>query len=125
MSQTRVLIVEDDNISRYMLTEMCDKLGFDHETAETGAHCIELLQHDPGRYGAILPVLHIPRVSGLDVLAHIRNRVGEPLRDVPVIAITADETWHDRAACQAAGFDDVLPKPISLANLQRVLGQIA
>lgn len=125
MRRPRVLIVEDDNISRYMLTEMCDALGFDFETAGTGAECIALLARDPVRFSTVLMDLHMPSVSGLDALAHIRASTAEALRGIPVIAITADETWHDRAACEAAGFDGVLPKPISLANLKRVLGQVS
>ncbi|MDJ0824759.1 MAG: response regulator [Rhodobacter sp.] len=124
MPQPRVLIVEDDNISRYMLTEMCDKLGYAFETAETGVICIEKLQHEPERFGAILMDLHMPQLSGLDAVAEIRGAGVDPLNGMPIIAITADESWHDRADCEAAGFDNVLAKPISLANLQRVLGRV-
>ena len=124
MNKPKILVVEDDSITRFMMTEMCDQLGHSYEAAENGLRCIEMLAEDPLRADVILMDIHMPDVSGLEVCALIRNRSEHPPRNLPVIAVTADEFWHDAEHCSAAGFDNVLPKPISINMLQRALTQI-
>ena len=119
-SQTkpRVLVVEDDTITRYMMTEMCDELGYACETVAGGQECIELVDREPDRFGIIMMDIHMPRVSGLDAKVHIRASENDPPRGLPIVAVTADEHWHNPHRCREAGFNDVLPKPVTLNALR-------
>lgn len=119
--KTRVLVVEDDNITRFMMTEMCDELGFAFDTAANGHQCLEIIDETPSKFAVILMDIHMPEISGLDVSAKIRKSETDPPKNLPIFAVTADENWHDDEKCREAGFDGVIPKPISISALQEKL----
>lgn len=120
---TKVLLVEDDAITRFMMTEMCSELGYACETVACGQECIDRLEVDPSGIDLILMDIHMPRVSGLDANTHIRNAETDPPKNLPVVAVTADEHWHNVHRCRAAGFNDVLPKPVTLERLRQTFEQ--
>ena len=117
--KSRVLVVEDDTITRFMMTEMCDELGYVCETVPGGRECIELVDRDPARFDIIMMDIHMPRVSGLDANTHIRSADTDPPKNLPIVAVTADEHWHNPHRCREAGFNDVLPKPVTLDALRK------
>lgn len=119
----RILVVEDDTITRYMMSEMCEELGYECETVPGGQECIDALEEHPSRFGMIMMDIHMPRVSGLIANSHIRSAETDPPRNLPIIAVTADEHWHNVHRCRAAGFNDVLPKPVTLEGLRRAFQQ--
>ena len=119
--KSRLLIVEDDPITRFMMAEICEQLGYPHEIAHDGAHCLQMLSARPDRADIVLLDIHMPGISGLDTCARLREGDANRKRGLAIIALTADEFWHDPQNCAAAGFDNVLPKPISINGLREVL----
>ena len=119
-----ILIVEDDTITRFMMTEMCDKLGFRCETVPGGQECIDLVDEDPHRFAMILMDIHMPRVSGLAASQHIRSTRTDPPKNLPIVAVTADEHWHNPHRCKAAGFNGVIAKPVTLGKLSDTLNSL-
>lgn len=119
--ETCVLVVEDDTITRFMMTEMCDELGLSSETVANGHQCLRVLDEAPDKFGVILMDIHMPELSGVDVSKKIRGARAHPPKNLPIFAVTADEAWHDEARCRDAGFDGVIPKPISIAALEAKL----
>lgn len=115
----RILVVEDDTITRFMMSEMCDALGYECDVVPGGQECIDLVEREPTRFGIIMMDIHMPRVSGLEANAHIRNAETDPPKNLPIVAVTADEHWHSIHRCRAAGFNDVLSKPVTLDGLRR------
>lgn len=120
----RILVVEDDTITRFMMSEMCHELGYECETVPGGQECIETLDERPTRYALIMMDIHMPSVSGLDAKTHIRNAERDPPKTLPIIAVTADEHWHNVHRCRAVGFNDVLPKPVTFEGLRRIFQQL-
>lgn len=116
-----ILVVEDDTLTRFMMIEMCEELGMPCETVANGKECLVLLQDTPGVADIILMDIHMPDMSGVEVSSKIREADSHPPRSVPIIAVTADEYWHDEARCKAAGFSGVLSKPISVQRLKSKL----
>jgi len=121
----KILLVEDDIASRFMMSEMLDDIGADCFEASDGQVCIDVLSEQTTAFDVVLMDLHMPRKSGLEALKEIRSFPRNPPRDVAVIAVTADEGWHDLDRAQAVGFDDVLEKPVSRASVQRALARFA
>ena len=110
----RVLLVEDDDANRAILTEFLALRGFVVEEASSGPEAL-------GRFEASPPDLvvldvQLPGMDGLEVLA----RLG-PLtrRRPPVLALTALAMAGDREKILAAGADAYLAKPAPLAELER------
>ncbi len=63
----------------------------------------------------------MPVMDGYEAAAEIRRHEIRLRRHVPIVAMTANALNEDRDACLAAGMDDYVSKPVSLANLRIVL----
>lgn len=118
---TRVLVVEDEAITRFMMTEMCDELGYRCKTAANGEQVLEVLERDPDIADVILMDIHMPKLSGDDVTRRIRQADTDPPKNVFILAVTADQDWHDLERCRAAGFNGVIPKPVSLRSIDAAI----
>ena len=68
-------------------------------------------------YDLMLLDLHMPELDGLQVARVIRDHERSTSRHLPIIALTARSSAHDRERCIAAGIDDFLSKPIETEEL--------
>ena len=118
-----VLVVEDDELSQFVIVEMCRELGFDCVTANDGIQAIELIKKNADTIGVVLMDLHMPVVSGLAATKAIRSNPSDPPKNIPVVATTADLQWHNTERCLEHGFDSVLPKPLRFVQLEKTLGR--
>jgi len=109
-SPPRLLLVEDDPISRQFMQAALEALPAHVDAAETAAQALAL----PALHALWLIDAHLPDGTGVDLLAQLRAR--HP--DVPALAHTADASAEKRDALLAAGFSRVLIKPLSAAALQ-------
>jgi CheY-like chemotaxis protein len=109
----KILLVEDNEMNRDMLSRRLVKKGYAVELAFDGAQGLEMarLQHPD----LILMDMSLPVVSGWDAT---RDLKADPqTRPIPVIALTAHAMATDRDQALAAGCDDYDTKPIDLARL--------
>ncbi len=121
MTKPKLLIVEDEPVTRFMMSEFCDQLGYPHQAAASGAECLDLMRRRASRADIVLLDIHMPDLSGLETCVRLREAEIDHANAATIIATTADEFWHDPVHSIAAGFDSVLPKPISLENLRMAL----
>lgn len=122
MKQTRkVLLVEDDEFTRFMMKEIIRTLGVDVEIATNGDEGVKTLAERPTEFGLVLMDLHMPVMSGIDATRKIRNDPGDPPRTVPIVAVTADVTYHDRARVERLGLTDYASKPVSPGKLMALI----
>jgi signal transduction histidine kinase/DNA-binding NarL/FixJ family response regulator len=119
----KVLLAEDDPVSAEVATAMLNSLGVDVDCARNGEQALQAVR--AVRYDAVLMDCHMPIMDGFAATAEIRRHEGEVggARSLPIIAITANALQGDREACLAAGMDDYLSKPFTLAQLCAVLGR--
>ncbi|HJL41675.1 MAG TPA: ATP-binding protein [Myxococcales bacterium LLY-WYZ-16_1] len=118
-SGLRVLVVEDNPVNVKVVRLMLERLGIRPEVARDGAEGLEKLEEN--RFDVVLMDLHMPRVDGLTATRKLRERCSA---EQPwVIALTASAFEENRRACQEAGFDDFLTKPIRLEDVHRALGR--
>jgi len=120
----KVLLAEDDALTRFMMCEMLEELDLDYAVAKNGAECTAMLASDPGAYAMVLMDVHMPKMTGLEATRGIRALDGNPPRDIPIIALTADQHWQDPDRCVDAGFTTVIPKPVSMAVLEAQINDL-
>jgi len=107
----RVLAVEDDALLGDAIQAGLKQAGFAVDWVKDGVAAQHALQAEP--YAAVVLDLGLPRLSGLDVLQHLRAR-----RDAtPVLILTARDTVEDRIKGLDAGADDYLIKPFDMGEL--------
>jgi len=123
MQHKRILVVEDDVLTQYVMGEMLDDLGYPYDIAADGAACMDIIADSPGIYFLILMDINMPRMSGVEVTGKIRNAKEDPPMGIPIVAVTADIHWQERTRCRQKGFSDVLSKPVRMDNLEAQVRQ--
>nr|PZN48696.1 MAG: hypothetical protein DIU61_18265 [Bacteroidota bacterium] len=113
-----VLLVEDNDINRLYAKSVLKNWNCRTETAENGLVAIEKLK--ASSFDVILMDVQMPVMDGYDTTKAIRM-MPEPLKSIPIIALTANATRGDVERCLAAGMNDYLPKPFAPDDLYRKL----
>ncbi len=114
----RVLLVEDNEDTRALATEMLSRMGCRVDVAADGAQALSCLEHDS--YDLVLMDCQMPNMNGYDATSAIRRREGER-GHTTIVALSASVLPEERARCVEAGMDDYVAKPFSQRDLQRVL----
>ncbi|ALV26865.1 hybrid sensor histidine kinase/response regulator [Pannonibacter phragmitetus] len=112
-----VLIVDDNETNRRLLAALLESFAMTSDAAGTGQQAVNMAAATA--YDGVLLDLHMPGMDGIETAAALR--LGPDGARLPLIAVTAAlESVGDRKLRQA-GFDDVLPKPISPSQLYQTL----
>ncbi len=106
MAHGRVLVVDDNRVSRQKLALSLGQQGHTVDTAEDGEQALAML-HD-GAYDVVLLDILMPGMDGREVLARMKADPG--LRDLPVIVISALDEIDSVVRCIEMGAEDYLPK---------------
>ena len=119
----RLLLVEDTPVNREVVLGMLDMLGHIVQAVENGRLAVEAVAQE--RYDLVLMDCQMPEMDGFTATATIRQQEREAggHRHLPIIALTANAMEGDRARCLAAGMDDYLAKPFTMAQLSEMLTQ--
>ena len=116
----KVLIVDDEASQRSGLAAMLSAWHMTPETAADGEEALAKLATFPA--DVILTDLNMPGMDGLEVTRRIRAIEQVQKRaHTPVVAVTANADQGIREACQAAGMDGFLTKPIDPSELDSML----
>ena len=108
-----ILLVDDYEEIREMLSRRLKRHGFDIRTAADGRQAIEAFDTEPP--DLVLLDINIPVMDGLSVARHLKS---DPRgAAVPIIALSADGTAEDRDRALQAGCDDHHPKPLDFSRL--------
>lgn len=119
----RVLVVEDNQINRKVVSAMLHKQGFAVEVAENGLEALTAITSGR-RPDLILMDVQMPVMDGLEATRRIRDWENEKaLPRLPVVALSAAAFAEDQQRCMAAGMDDFLAKPINHAELLGMIGK--
>jgi two-component system, sensor histidine kinase len=118
-----VLVAEDNAVNQTVVAAMLKSLGHRATLAGDGREALEMLTR--GDFDVVLMDCNMPVMDGLE--ATRRLRAGDSgARDprIPVIALTANAMDGDRDTCLAAGMDDFLAKPVTIAALRAALERV-
>jgi CheY-like chemotaxis protein len=110
---TRILLVEDNELNRDMLSRRLTRHGYQVVVAVDGAQGIAMAASE--RPDLILLDMSLPVIDGWEAARRIRG--DRNMERIPIIALTAHALEGDRAAAQAAGCDDYDTKPVELPRL--------
>jgi signal transduction histidine kinase/ActR/RegA family two-component response regulator len=113
----RLLVAEDNAINRMVILRLLGQLGYTATAVEDGAQAVRELARAP--FDVVLMDIQMPVMDGLEAMRVIRARPSA--RQPRIIAVTANASAADAAACAAAGADAFVTKPVSLAALERAL----
>lgn len=107
---SRLLVVDDDDASRALLTSVLENWGYWVVEARSGGEALALLQKR--EFTAMLTDLQMPILDGFVLVRQVRAREErEHKKRLPVIAVSAHATLAARRECVRLGFDKVLAKP--------------
>ena len=115
-----LLVVDDNEMNRDLLTRRLKKLDYAYETAEDGRRALEMMYEKPERYDLVLLDIMMPHVNGYEVLEHLKEN--EVLRHIPVIMISAVSEIDSVVRCIELGAEDYLQKPFNPTLLQARIG---
>ncbi|MEG3190986.1 ATP-binding protein [Lysobacter sp. D1-1-M9] len=118
-----ILVADDHAANRMVIQRLLQKAGHRVTCVDGGESVLELLATTD--YDAVVADLHMPSVSGLDMLRQLRIMEAGGGRRTPVIVFSADVTPASILACEKAGARAFLPKPVSAARLLDTIGDIA
>jgi PAS domain S-box-containing protein len=110
-----VLVVEDNDDNRQLITLHLRKFGIEPHYAENGAVAVALALEHP--YALILMDMQMPVMDGLEATARLRAAG----YSAPIVALTANASKQDEQKCRAAGCNGFVPKPIDREALFREL----
>jgi adenylate cyclase len=105
----RVLVVDDDEMNRDMLSRRLERQGHQVLVAENGLQALDLLRS--ARVDVILLDILMPELDGLQTLERLKS--DEILRHTPVIMLSALDEIDQVVRCVEVGADDYLPKPFN------------
>lgn len=116
---SRVLIVDDMRVNCMILSSMLYSHGVSSDMAESGRECIELFKKN--HYDLILMDHRMPDIDGVDTFVQLKSLFEENGREVPVVCHTTEAGRENINLYKAAGFAEVLIKPIDPKELLRIL----
>ncbi len=119
--KSQLLVVDDNEGNRDMLSQRLIRKGYDVETAENGPDALAMVE--AGRFDLILLDIMMPGMSGIEVLRELRVKYST--RDLPVIMATANDSAESVVEALECGANDYVTKPINFPMaLARVESQL-
>jgi signal transduction histidine kinase/CheY-like chemotaxis protein len=113
----RVLLAEDSIVNQKLTLAWLSRFGCEAALATDGIEAIRLLEQE--RFDIVLMDCHMPNLDGYEATARIRAM--DALRDLPIIALTANALAGERQRCLDAGMSDYLSKPFRPEELRSAL----
>jgi len=111
----RILVVDDDELNRRLLTRQLESKGFNVVSEESGKKALQRLRDEP--VDLVLLDINMPRMSGTRLLQDIRGNT--KTRHLPVIMVTAAADVDSKLACIESGADGYITKPVDMGLLMQ------
>ena len=116
-----LLIAEDIEINREIISAILEETDISIEYAENGKIAVSMFSEQPEKYDLILMDVNMPEMDGYEATRAIRALDMERAKGIPIIAMTANVFKEDIERCLTAGMNDHTGKPINIDALLTVL----
>jgi signal transduction histidine kinase/FixJ family two-component response regulator len=118
----RILVVDDDQTTLMLISSLLTNIGLDSDILTDSLKAIEMLEQKT--FDLVLTDIHMPGLSGIELLGLIRNHPNVKIKQVPVIASTANVT--DKSEILKSGFTGYLSKPFKEESFyEKVIGVLS
>ncbi len=117
----KILLVEDNEINQIVTKDLLENEGLNVICASDGLEAVDVTSEDDG-IDLILMDLQMPKMNGYEATKLIRQ-FAEPMRGVPIVAMTADAMEGTREKVLKSGFDGYVAKPVVPSELFDVLSK--
>jgi DNA-binding NtrC family response regulator len=118
LSIEKILVVDDDDLSRSYLSEALQRIGYSVDNASDGQEAVGLT--DKQNYDMVFLDMRMPRMNGLKVL----ERVKKTAKDTTVVIMTAYGSIESAVEAMRKGAYDYIIKPFSLENIELLLKRV-
>ncbi len=115
----KILLAEDNPVNLDIIIEILESEGHSVTPAVNGLEVVELVKTET--FDVILMDIHMPEMDGIEATRTVREIEMRSGKRTPIVAMTADVIKDDKQICLDAGMDDVILKPIKIAELQQLL----
>lgn len=105
----KVLLAEDHEYNQVYATNLLQDWGFSIDIAKNGKVAIDMLLAK--KYDIILMDVQMPVLSGIGAAKFIRNKMEGEVKNIPIIALTANAIKGDQEKCLESGMNDYISKP--------------
>ena len=120
----RILLTEDNELNREIAVTMLTEAGFEVEVAENGQIALDMVRSSlPGYYDIILMDVQMPIMNGYEATRRIRKLENEELRNIPILAMTANAFDEDKREAMEAGMNGHFAKPLDIDRLLEALDE--
>lgn len=122
-----ILVAEDDEGHFHLLKRELKRIGISWPIRRflDGQQVLDFLVREfakaPHEPAILLLDLRLPKVSGTQILAHIRSSDSSSLRELPIVIITSSCNPDDRIQCERLGCNAYLTKPLSSSELRSAI----
>ena len=115
----RILLAEDNPVNALLIRELLRRRGHSTREVTTGTAAVAAMEEE--RFDLLLTDIHMPGMDGIDAARAIRaNEQAHGRARTPIVALTADALETGKRACQEAGMDGFLTKPVDPAELEEM-----
>ena len=117
----RILVAEDNPTNQKVIAKILERAGHRPHMVDNGEQALDAMEKE--KFDLVLLDLHMPVMGGLEtakVCRFTRNGPSGP----PLVALTADATQESKKACEEAGFDAYLTKPVEVKKLLELLDSL-
>lgn len=115
MDSKRILVVDDQESMRSMLSDLLDMMGHLTFTASGGPEALEKLREQS--IDLVITDLNMPEMDGMELTKRIKSASPR----LPVIVITGYGTFHTERQVLASGADGYIPKPCTIHRVQETV----
>ena len=119
----RLLIAEDVEINREIMSAVFEETGVNIDYAENGAVAVSMFRKDPEKYSLILMDVNMPEMDGYEATRQIRALDLARAKDIPIVAMTANVFKEDIKKCLESGMNDHTGKPVDADALFGVVNK--
>ena len=119
----RILLAEDNPINALLTRELLRRRGHEIKEVTSGESAISVMAEE--RFDLMLTDIHMPGLDGIEATRRIRaDEIAAGRPRTPIVALTADVLETGKRACQEAGMDGFLSKPVDPAELDSMLAEL-
>ena len=115
----KILLAEDNPVNALLIRELLRRRGHFTREVTTGTGAVTAMEEE--RFDLLLTDIHMPGMDGIEATRAIRaNEEKSGRARTPIVALTADALETGKRACQEAGMDGFLTKPVDPAELEEM-----